>query len=156
MTVNGNEPPSHASDFEQFYRAVAGLELAFEKVARNQESLKTEVKTIAPRLDSLGTRIDTLAADLGKLSERVHAANNLVTRALDEAARVHEEHNVLDRALDHFEGELRVRTGTLARAQRTLENMVDVLETRVRRLRDSVIPGAPNETPTLNEGKSNG
>jgi chromosome segregation ATPase len=153
MTVNGNE---HANDFEQFYRAVAGLELAFERVSRNQESLKIEVKTIAPRLDSLGTRNDTLAAELGRLSERVHRANNLVEKAIGEAARVHEEHNALDRAIDHFENELHARTGTLARAQNTLESMVEVLETRVQRLRDSVIPGAPNETPTLDEGKSNG
>lgn len=147
-TDNGGAP--HSSDFEQIYRAVAGLEIAFEKVARNQDSLKSEVKTIAPRIDALGSRIDTLAAELGQLGERVHAANNLVTRALDEAARVHEEHNVLDRALEHFESELKTRTGTLTRTQATLERMVEVLETRVQRLRDSVIPDA------LEEGKHHG
>jgi len=73
MTANG-QGPSDGESLDQIFRAVAGLELAFEKVARNQDSLKAEVKTITPRLDSLGTRLDTLASELGKLSERLHSA----------------------------------------------------------------------------------
>jgi chromosome segregation ATPase len=136
--TNGQEH-SGAESVDAIFRALAGLEIAFEKVARNQDGLKAEVKTIAPRIDSLGTRLDTLAAELGQLSERLHTANNLVTKALDEAARVHEEHNVLDRAIDAFQAELKTRTGTLARAQHALEQMIEVLEARVGRLRSVVL-----------------
>src|SRR6185295_2451356 len=147
-------PRSEGEAFEQIFRAVASLQVGFDKVARNQDSLKIEVKTIAPRLDALGTRMDTLAAELAALVDRVHAANNLVVLSLDEAARIHEEHNVLDRALDHFEHELKSRTGTLARAQGTLEKMIEVLEMRVGRLRDSLIPDAPSSTRDLPETPS--
>ena len=144
------EPPSAGAD--PIFRAIAELQVSFDRVVRNQDAFKAELKTIAPRLDALGARIDTLSAELQQMSERLHTANNLVTRALDEAAVVHEEHRTLDRALDLFEANIKVKTATLEQTQTTLEKMIDVLETRVQRLRDSVIPDAV--TPATQEGKA--
>jgi chromosome segregation ATPase len=152
----GNDAPrSEGEALEQIYRAIAELQVGLNRIAKNQDSFKTEIRAVAPRVDALGSRIEALSADVRQMGERLHASNNLVVRALDEASRVHEEYRTLDRAIDAFESQLKLKTRALEQSQSTLEKMVDVLETRVGRLRDSMIPGVLEEV-TDQEGKRNG
>jgi chromosome segregation ATPase len=130
---------------DEVFRAIATLQVSFERVAKNQDVFKLELRGLVPRVDALGARIEALTADVRQMSDRLHTANNLVTRALDESAAVYQEQRTLDRALDLFEANSKVKTAQLEQTQGTLERMIEVLETRVQRLRDSVVPVATEE-----------
>jgi len=151
MTGDGRaEVTSAPVLLDQIFRAIATLEVALGKVATNQESLKAEVKTIVPRLDGIGARLDTLTAEVGQLAERIHRTNNLAQIAIDEAERVRDEHGALDRAIDKFETATTDRANRLERSQDLIEKMIDVLDTRVGRLRDA-IADIPADEPTRKE-----
>ena len=134
-----DKPRSFGEGIEQIYRAVASLEVSITKVAKNQDSFKSELKTVAPRIDAIGSRIDVLAAEIAQLADRVHRTNNIVQVLVDEGAILHQAQQTLSRALDVVETQWKAKAHELEGAHVTLEHMLDVVETRVSRLRNAVV-----------------
>ncbi len=149
--MNGTGASDSGSDVDQFYRAVATLEVGIEKIASNQQTFKLELMTMAPRVDGLGTRIDVLAAEVKKMTERIHANNNLMVQALDETAALHQAQITLKRALDFFEDEVRSKAKGLERTQTTLEMMIEILESRVAVVRNAVADLPQTQPPPPGE-----
>lgn len=147
--TNGDEiekPRSPGEAFEQIYRAVASLEVSLVKIAKNQDSFKTELKTVAPRIDAVAARIDVLAAEIAQLAERVHRTNNIVQVLIDEGAVLHQAQQTLGRALDIVETQFKSRAYELERTQGTAAQMLDSLEARVRSLRSALADATAEET----------
>ncbi len=142
-----NGASDSGTDVDQFYRAVAVLELGIETIARNQQTFKIELMTITPRVDGLGTRLDALASEVRKMAERIHTSNNLMLKALDETAALYQAQATLAHALDFFETHVKAKTQDLERTQSTLEMMIEVLETRVTSVRNAVADLPPTNPP---------
>jgi len=131
-----------ASPFDEFVRIVATLETRFGHVIDGQKALKAEIRTLSNtvrgRFDELGTRIDGLG-------ERVHKANNIMTKIVDQTLELHQATQTLERALDFIETQQRAAAQRLELEQREQARSLEHVESRVRHLRDEVADRASDE-----------
>lgn len=134
MTAHNGGPP-RAADVDQFFHAVAELSTKLETVAANQTAFKVELRTIVPRLDTMTSEID-------KLGERVHANNNIMVKLLDETGCLHQAQVTLERALEMFEVDMKARAIELRRTQASFDHALEILEARVRSMRDELADAA--------------
>jgi chromosome segregation ATPase len=119
------------ANLDEIYRLVASLDVKLDKIVSTQEAMKAEIKTIPPRLDTLTREID-------QLGERVHRGNNVVQALTDETGSLHQTQLTLERALAVFELDMKVKQIGLERTQKLFEHALEMLEGRVRQMRDDL------------------
>lgn len=130
MTTHNGGPP-RAVDADQIFHAIASLETKIDALLGKQQSFGTELKTIVPRLD-------VLAVEVNQLGERIHRTNNLVTTLVDETGCLHQAQITMERALEIFELDMKARAIEMRRTQAAFDHALEVLEGRVRHMRDGL------------------
>lgn len=126
---NGSDRPPEPSD--EFVRAVARLEVGIGKLVESQRVTRDEVK-------ALGGKIDTLSARVDGLAERVHRTNNLAQRFDEQYEILQRSQETMDRAVDFFEVTTKARAFEFERSLAAINAAVQVLEGRMRHVRDEV------------------
>jgi chromosome segregation ATPase len=119
---------SMSAETEEILQSIAAVELS---ILRRIERLEV---TLGKRMDAMGVEVASLRA--------------LVKTLTDEKAAQHEAYRRLSVDLDKSVRKMHDHLDDLQSAQATLDHSIEVLEGRVRHLRNSVIP----EPPTLPAG----
>lgn len=125
MTDNGDE----GSRVQRTPRSIEeSLELIFEELARVKTSIdgiKSEMRTLAPRLDNIAvdnsrltTRIETLIAEFREVQSKLHRSNNLLTLFSDELQEVHQARLLFERSVDVLEARVKVLREEVAKYTR--------------------------------------
>jgi predicted nuclease with TOPRIM domain len=119
-----------SAESDEILQAMAAYEVAMHKRSADLEA-------------SLVKRFEELRSDFGHLRKAVAAGTNDAARLHEVFRQQQEAIRKMKRDFDDCIEELKDRSSSLASAQDTLQRSLDVLDTRVQRLRDSVIPLAP-------------
>lgn len=135
MSGNGGSHVEGVNVSDEAVRLVATIETTLNKLVEAQKSLKVDLRT---ELRANSAKIAELAARVDGLAEKVHATNNISMRLTDQAAELHQAQLTLERALDFFETQMKAKAQALERNQLDHGRAIEVVETRVRHLRDEV------------------
>jgi hypothetical protein len=129
MTANGS---GHSTDgYDELVRVVAELKVSLDAIVKTQESIKGDLRKIAPRLDTLTASVD----ECGRL---VHHQAGVIQALTNETAEVSQARIAFEKALEHFKIDATKRALEFERTQREFGLALELVEGRVRQMRDDM------------------
>jgi chromosome segregation ATPase len=122
MTANGSGRSTDS--YDQFVRIAAELKVSID-------GMKAELRTVAPRLD-------TLTAEVKALGEKLHRNSNALQALADEKLELQAARVAFEGALKEMRIDTKARALEFERTQKEFAHALEVVEGRVRQMRDDM------------------